>query len=397
MALSSRSRTLFVVGAGGNIGSHLLEHLARTPGVSRLSLCDPDVYEEKNRFSQAVSAAEVGRSKVAVQAARLHRINPQLEVKRIAERVQDVPLGWLRGDALLAGLDSREARRYVNQAACRLGVPWIDAGVDASGLLARVNVYLPGPEAACLECAWDDADYAALEQVYPCQGAVVSAPTNAPSSLGALAAALQAIECKKLLDGTGTQSASGWQVLLDAQHHRVYRSTLRRNQQCRFDHRVWHIHPLVGSPGMLCVSDVLRLTGNKHATGSAALRVEGRTFVRKLTCACCGFQSPPLLCLSGRLPPALLSCVHCGQRLVAAGFDQVEWLEASALTQQEKRRSLRRLGLRRGDVLTIRGAREETHHEIGVAQCPLPPPLSSADRPVCEERGAQMAPTHWGE
>src|SRR5439155_23871873 len=131
----------------------------------------------------------------AVQARRLRRINPALAVTEIFAAVENVALGLLRGAVLLACLDSRAARRSVNTAVWRLGMPWIDAGVLADGLLARVNVYLPGPDQPCLECAWEERDYEALEQEYPCAGQGVAPATNAPSALGALAASLQALEC----------------------------------------------------------------------------------------------------------------------------------------------------------------------------------------------------------
>jgi len=83
----------------------------------------------------------------------------------------------------------------MNERMWRLGMPWIDTGVDAGTHLARVSVYGPGPEAACLECGWEPADYALLEQEYPCGAAAVATPTMAPSGLSAVAAALGALEC----------------------------------------------------------------------------------------------------------------------------------------------------------------------------------------------------------
>jgi len=172
-----------VVGAGGNIGSHLVPHLARMRGVERVTLVDPDICVEKNLASQDITGRDVGKAKAAVQARRLRRISPVLAVKAIVEAVENVPLGLLRGSVLLACLDSRAARRSVNLAAWRLGLPWIDAGVHGDDLLARVNVYFPCPDQPCLECAWDDRDYQMLAQVYPCVGRDAPRATNAcPSS-----------------------------------------------------------------------------------------------------------------------------------------------------------------------------------------------------------------------
>ena len=42
---------VIVVGCGGNIGSHLLTHLARMAIVDRIVLIDKDTYEERNLLS----------------------------------------------------------------------------------------------------------------------------------------------------------------------------------------------------------------------------------------------------------------------------------------------------------------------------------------------------------
>jgi molybdopterin/thiamine biosynthesis adenylyltransferase len=209
-------------------------------------LVDFDLYEPKNLSCQEIASGEVGRSKVRVQARRLKRINPGLHVEPIRARVENLPLGRLRCDVIVAGLDSRAARQYVNQAAWRLGVSWIDAAVDAANLLARVNVYIRSRETPCLECAWDDTDYAALEQQYPCRPAAVgAAATNAPAGLGAVAAGLSAIECGKLLSGETQDLLAGRQVLINLRHHTHFVTSFRRNPACRFDQpRTRHPHAI---------------------------------------------------------------------------------------------------------------------------------------------------------
>jgi hypothetical protein len=93
--------------------------------------------------TQDIDKRDIGRPKADVQAPRLHRINGGLEVAALNIAVEDVPLGALRADVMLACLDSRRARLVVNQAAWRLGVPWINAGVDGSDLLVRIQTFLP--------------------------------------------------------------------------------------------------------------------------------------------------------------------------------------------------------------------------------------------------------------
>ena len=366
-AQDARSKSVVVVGAGGNIGSHLVPHLGRMPQVRRVTLIDHDVYEESNLRNQDITARDVGRRKAAAQAARLRRLNPALEVTAVAEPVEAVPLGLLHADLILACLDSRASRQYVNQAAWRLGVVWVDAGVEAGGLLARVNVYAPGLDSPCLECAWDERDYAALEQNYPCAGASLqNYPTGAPSSLGALAASLQAIECEKLLGGRAGEAAVGQQVLIGAAHHTHFVTSYRRNPGCRFyGHETWRIEKLRAGPDELTVGGALSLDGRGGADAATrSLHVAGTAFVRRLACPGCG-RSRRLLRLRSRLPAARRRCTACGRAMEAAGRDQVARLDVSSLDAGQLARTLQSVGLRSGDVFSV-GTREgESHFEIG--------------------------------
>ena len=359
---SSREVTVVIVGAGGNIGSHLVPHLARMPQVGRVTLIDKDVYEARNVYSQDITPRDVGKPKAVVQARRLRRIRRSLRVEAISDAVERIPMGKLRSDVILSCLDSRISRQQVNQFAWRLGTPLIDAGVEAGGLLARVNVYVPGRDTPCLECAWDDRDYDALEQTYACLGRAEVAATNAPSSLGSLAASLQAIECLKLLDGRADQAAVGKQVLLDATHHNQYVTSFRRNPNCRFSgHEVWSIRTLDQSARDLTLSDALGFVQSEDGF-SSALRIEGKAFATRLSCTDCG-ATRSLLRLECSLRKSHTTCT-CGRRMIATGFDVLEELSAKAVPRRVLGRSLRSLGLRPGEMFSVRADGNESHYEL---------------------------------
>jgi molybdopterin/thiamine biosynthesis adenylyltransferase len=157
-----------VVGCGA-IGSNLVVHAGRLGGVASVLTVDPDTYSADNLGGQAIFRHEVGKPKAHVQARRLKAINPELRVSAIRGRIEDVPLALLAGAVVAACVDSRAARQAINEAVWLVGRCWIDAAVDGPELLARVIAYRPDETSACMECAWDDGDYAALEQVYPCE------------------------------------------------------------------------------------------------------------------------------------------------------------------------------------------------------------------------------------
>ena len=352
----------------GNIGSHLMPHLARMPGLSLITCIDRDVYEEKNLTSQDISPRDVGKPKAAVQARRLRRINPALAVHYIKDAVESVPIGQLRGDLMLSCLDSKGARRYAHQFAWRLGMPFIDAGVLADGLLARVNVYLPGKETACMECSWTQADYDAIEQTYPCQysKSESSSPfsTNAPSSLGALAASLQALEVGKFLCGQLEYAAVGREVVVNALTHKHYVTEIARRADCRFDHEVWKIEKLGLHPKAITVSDALELNAECRLFGeSARLGVEGTGFVTKLSCLNCG-KSRNLLRLQNRLTPRERACT-CGRPMMAAAFDRSEYIDEKRVGRKALGRSLASIGFRAGDIFTLASSSQQTHYELG--------------------------------
>ena len=359
MPVMVQNKTVGVIGLG-NVGSQAVQHLARMPEIGCVVLVDFDTYDDtRNLRGQDITPADIGRPKVLAQARRLRRIAPHLRVVSIHARVESIPLAQLRADVLLSCVDSRAARGVINEIAHRLNITWVDSGVHAPDGLARVNVYVPSADGACFECGLDDDDYADMSQQYPCAGAATStAPTNAPSSLGALAAALQVIECQKILAGDLDRAAVGREVLIDATWHRHYVTTLRRNPKCRFDHRIWEIEPLTTSAAQLSLAAATTV-----AEGPAFLRVDRRRFVTGLICPACG-ASRRLLRLADRLSPAAQRCPRCPNALLYRGFDLRDRLDPAELPARARRRSLAQLGLQNGDVFTIAAANGERHFQI---------------------------------
>ncbi len=351
------SKHVVVIGAG-NIGSHFIPHLGRMMGVTRVTVIDRGKYGLENLPTQDIVPGDVNQPKAIAQARRLRRINPGLRIEAIPAALQEIPFGRLGGDVIVAGLDSRLARQRVNEAAWHLGVPWIDAGVMAAGLLVRVNVYIPGEDRPCLECAWDKKDYDGLDQVFPCERENEPPPTNAPSNLGALAAAIQAIECEKLLGGRLDLVAAGKQILVDALHHKYYLSSCRRNPNCLFpDHAVWTIeplnrHPADVTPGELMADGAHRAGGIGSAAAETTLQVAGQRFVRNLLCPSCG-RLRSVLRLRRALRPAELRCRGCGERMVIRGIDMADRVAIGSLSAVEGARSLQSMGVCSGDVIII--------------------------------------------
>jgi molybdopterin/thiamine biosynthesis adenylyltransferase len=354
--MQTKSHHIVVAGAGGNTGSHLLPHLARMAGVTRLTLVDPDFYEPGNLAVQNIDRLDIDRPKAVAQMEKLERIRPSLgdsglEVVAMQERIEDVPRGLLICDLLVSCLDSRAARQHVNEIAWRLNIPWIDCGILGSQNLVRVNTYAPSPDAPCLECSWGNDEYAVLEQEYLCGAkSGASYPTMASSALGAMAASLMAIEIAKLLHGDRSSSVTPRQILLDAEHHTMRVSTSKRNPWCRFDHRSWLIEPWNCRPDKTTVEAALSALG--------ALQVEGHRFTSELVCPGCCHREMAL-----RLNRPLALCPVCHRRMVTSGFGSLERLE-SELAEKYSHLTLEQIGLRAGDIVTGGGQNHRIHHRM---------------------------------
>ncbi len=350
--MQMESQRVVVAGAGGNTGSHLLPHLARMSGISRLTLIDPEFYEPANLAVQSIDRIDVDRPKVAAQAERLRRIRPNiggsgLDVVALQQRIEDVPRGLLNCDLIVSCLDSKAARQNVNEIAWRLNTPWIDCGVLGSQSLVRVNAYAPSQDAVCLECSWGHDDYSVLEQEYLCgDGGGPVFPTMASSALGALAASLMAIEVAKILRGKQAESIVGRQIILDAQQHTIQVTSGRRNPWCRFDHRTWEIEPWDCDPEATTLGMALNTLGS--------LRVEGQRFACELTCPGCGHCERSL-----RLNRPRARCSACDRRMVSTGFGSLERID-SDLVGEFANLTLGQIGLRAGDIVSD----DNRHHRL---------------------------------
>lgn len=353
-------RSCAVIGLG-NIGSHAALLVARLASVFRVIVVDFDAVEGANLETQNVRRADVGRPKAAAIGRRLAAAREDLEVVVHARRLEDVPLGELRADVILGCLDSRAARMALNERAVALGIPWVDAGVTGSGLLARVSVL--GGGGPCLECAWGQDAYASVETVHACGGAAMAtARTAAPAFLGATAAALQVAACSEIL--RGETSGLGKEAILDLAHGKLVVSSLRVSETCRMaPHRPWRIESVGVSPEQLRLEAAFGLGPRRRSGEERSIQCARGPFATRLTCVACG-AGRSVLRLVSSLTRYDRRCRSCGGPMEAAGVELRERLAIGSLEGRELCRSLAQLGARVGDVLTIRAGEATRHFEI---------------------------------
>lgn len=193
--------SVLVVGAGA-LGSEIVKNLVLV-GVGAIAVVDMDHIEHTN-LSRCVffRDGDIGQSKAALLAERAGQANPEVHVTGYTSRVERLGIGFLREfDVVIAGLDNREARRWINQACRKLGKTWIDGAIEGLQGLARVF----GPEGVCYECTLGEADLLAMEQRRSCAlltaEEVAQGRTATTASTSSVVAGIECQEAIKLLVG----------------------------------------------------------------------------------------------------------------------------------------------------------------------------------------------------
>jgi molybdopterin/thiamine biosynthesis adenylyltransferase len=203
----SQSHAL-IVGAGG-LGSPAALYLA-SAGVGHITLIDHDLVEVTNLQRQIGHTQDrVGQLKVASLQTAIHQINPEVQVRTLAQRAdalllsQCVPLA----DVVLDCTDNFETRHAINLACVQHAKPLVSG--SALRLDGQVAVYnIQDAQAPCYACifpasqTFEETRCATLGVLAPLVGVIGS---------------MQAAEALKILSGMGA-SLQGRLMLFNALH-----------------------------------------------------------------------------------------------------------------------------------------------------------------------------------
>lgn len=346
-----RSAQVLVVGAGA-LGNEIAKCLALL-GVGRLTLVDMDHVEHSNLARCVLFRdGDEGSAKADVLARAVQALNPDVVAEAFVGSVQELGLGaFADADLVIAGLDSREARLWVGQAARKTGKTWVDGAIE--GLRGVARVFLP--EGPCYECTMSSADHEILAQRRKC--ALLGAeemmagkvPTNATTA--SLIAAVQVQEAVKVLVGRPDLLAlggSGWTFTGETLDSYVVRYT--EDELCPSHDRYDALRPWPA--GARTLADLVDL-GRDALGGLDAIELE-QDLVRAATCHACGDRRAverPLW----RLASGDGACVGCGGELTLHA-------SRSLLPDDELlSRTPAELGLAVHDVVTLRRGMQRIH------------------------------------
>jgi molybdopterin-synthase adenylyltransferase len=181
-----------IIGCGA-LGSASANALVRA-GIGRLRLIDRDYVEQSNLQRQLLfeeSDAAENLPKAVAAERHLRRLNSDVEIEGV---VADVDAGsiesQIRGfDLVLDGTDNFETRYLMNDAAVKLGIPWIYGAVVGS---YGASLTVIAGQTPCLACVFPDMPHGLHET---CDTAGVISPAVAWT------AAIQVAEALKILTG----------------------------------------------------------------------------------------------------------------------------------------------------------------------------------------------------
>jgi molybdopterin/thiamine biosynthesis adenylyltransferase len=341
-----RSARVLVIGAGA-LGNEILKNLALL-GFANIVIVDLDSIEASN-LSRSVlfRASDVGRPKAEAAAEAVRNIFPEAQVHPITANVlHGLGLGlfgW--ADVVLAGLDNREARLWINRACWKMNKPWIDGAIEGINGVARV--FLPGAP-PCYECTLGETDWAILNKRMSCnllalesdtEGKVATTPT-----ISSIIAGLQVQEAVKLLHGLPVLAGQGF--IFEGLNHTSYKVEDTENPDCMSHHTFGEMVRLEQRSGELTLAQLLECARQQLGSGDVVIEFS-RDIIHKLACSSCGAEEE-LFAAVGTVPYARGKCPVCGQ------MRAVITVHSYSGSEKFGQRSLNQLGLPLFDVFTAR-------------------------------------------
>lgn len=216
-----KNSSVLLVGTGG-LGSPAAMYLAAA-GIGRLGIVDFDVVDASNLQRQVIHGqSTVGQKKVESAKARLHDINPFVEVVTYdtlitSENALDIIKDY---DVVADGTDNFPTRYLINDACVMLGKPNVYASIFRfEGQLTVFN-HEDGP---CYRCLYPEP---------PPPGLVPScAEGGVLGILPGVMGVLQATEVVKIITGLG-DTMSGRLLTFDALTMKFRELKLRHDHEC---------------------------------------------------------------------------------------------------------------------------------------------------------------------
>jgi len=342
---------VLVVGAGA-LGNEILKNLALL-GFQHIVIVDLDRVENSN-LSRSVlfSEQDIGKPKASAAAAAVRRILPGAQVTAInANLLHDVGLGVFEwADVIIAGLDNREARLWINRSAWKLNKPWVDGAIEGINGIARV--FLPG-KAPCYECTLGEKDWEILEKRLSCNlltraemegGKVPTTPT-----IASIIAGIEVQEAVKLIHRLPVLESSGY--VFEGLNHSSYRVTYTENPDCMSHHTYDQVTRVSGASHGLTLHQLWSNAAKQLGSQDVVLEFS-RDVIHKLICPKCHAEEEVFAAV-GSVKYEQGKCAKCGEMRVVVTIHSYDG------KGEIGSRTLDSLGLPLFDIFVARSDRED--------------------------------------
>lgn len=352
---------LLVIGAGA-LGNEILKNAALL-GFTQVVVVDMDRIEESN-LSRAVlyRSEDVGRFKADAAANAYQSLAPGSTAHPvIANVVHGCGLGLFQwSDVIVAGLDNREARLWINRSAWKMNRPWIDGAIE--GINGVVRVFLPGVP-PCYECTLGEVDWALLQKRMSCnllvleptvEGKVPTTPT-----ISSIIAGVEVQEAVKLIHELPTLAGKGY--VFEGMNHSSYVVEYTENADCMSHYTLPQIVHLRECSDELTLAQLHERARSDLRSADVVIEFS-RDVVQKFVCPACN-EEEELYQAVGSVPFERAKCHNDGQlRTVVA-------LHSYSGEPELSGKPVSRLGLPLLDVFVARaGEREIAYIPHGDAQ-----------------------------
>jgi molybdopterin/thiamine biosynthesis adenylyltransferase len=345
---------VLVIGAGA-LGNEILKNLALL-GFRKIVVVDLDKIEESN-LSRTIlyRATDIGEYKAVAAARAVSSIAADAVVHPLVANVlRDCGLGLFAwSDVILAGLDNREARLWINRSAWKVNRPWIDGAIEGINGVARV--FLPGSP-PCYECTLGEVDWAILDRRMSCnllaneevtEGKIPTTPT-----ISSIIAGIQVQEAVKLIHGMPTLAGGGF--VFEGLQHTSYPVKYSENPDCMSHFTLPDVVRLPQKSSEMTLQELLERARVDLNSQEVVLEFS-RDVIHKLACPHCGAEEEMFVPV-GALRYQQGNCPHDGHMRivhVTHGFSGAENFGARQLDQ---------LGLPLFDIFVARSAARETSY-----------------------------------
>ncbi len=345
---------VLVVGAGA-IGNEVVKNLALV-GVGNVTIVDMDLIEHSN-LARCVFFREQheGRPKAQVLAEQASVMNPDVNAIGLVSPVQRLGAAYLRNfDVVIGALDNREARAWVNQAARKLGITWIDAAIE--GLRGLVRMF--PPEGPCYACTLSENDWKQMAHRKSCAllapEEILSGKTPTNATTAGVVAAVQVQEVIKLLVGNyQLLSLLGKCWVFTGDSMSTYVTGYQEDPYCLAHDSYEYLHAFDGDT----LADVVATASLEQGFEPYALDFE-EELVEISECRNCGSQAGIKTRFRSALELGDGRCANCEAALPAEIWSSIE-VDHPAL-----QRTISSLGFGETDIVSVRSRKSERLHYI---------------------------------